>query len=78
MSDINEYLRRNLLVAKAIGARSYIPGARDRLLKQKRPPKWLLRVLDGMDERLEALPRELAKHRDEVSPVGHVSEVEEV
>lgn len=64
---MSEYLRRNLLVAKAVGARSYIPGARKRLLAMKRPPKWLLTILDGMDKRLEPLPAALADYRDQAA-----------
>lgn len=60
-----EYMRRNMLVCKAYGAQSYIPGARKRLLAMKRPPKWLLKVLDEMDRRLEPLPAALAAYRDE-------------
>lgn len=67
-ANMAEYLRRNLLVCKAIGAQSYIPGARKRLLAMKRPPKWLLKMLDGMDERLEPLPKALADYRNEVAP----------
>jgi hypothetical protein len=65
---VTEYLRRNMLVCKAVGARSYIPGALARLQKQKRPPQWILRMLAEMDKRLEPLPTALAAYRDEVQP----------
>jgi hypothetical protein len=59
-----EYLRRNLLVAKAIGARANAGVALERLQAHKRPPKWLVEYLRGIAERCEPLPADLAKWRD--------------
>lgn len=59
-----EYLRRNLLVAKAIGARANAGVALDRLQTHRRPPKWLVEYLRGIAERCEPLPADLARWRD--------------
>jgi hypothetical protein len=59
-----EYLRRNLLVAKAIGARAKAGVALERLQAHKRPPKWLVEYLRGIAERCEPLPADLAKWCD--------------
>jgi len=59
-----EHLRRNLLVAKAIGARANAGVALDRLRTHKRPPKWLVAYLEGIVKRCEPLPAELARWRD--------------
>lgn len=64
MSINPEYLRRNLLVAKAIGARANAGVALDRLQAHKRPPKWLVDYLRGIVERCEPLPADLARWRD--------------
>ena len=68
MTHTDEYLRRNLLVAKAIGARSVIPGAAQRLMRMKRPPKWLLEAFAQIDVRLEPLPAALSEYRDLAKP----------
>lgn len=59
-----EYLRRNLLVAKAIGARANAGAALDRLKSHKRPQKWLLDYLQGIVDRCEPLPADLAQWRN--------------
>lgn len=59
-----EYLRRNLLLAKAIGAKAGASTALKRLEMQTRPPKWLVNALRGILERCDPLPAELAKWRD--------------
>ena len=59
-----EYLRRNLLVCKAVGAKASALHARDLLLTRKRPPKWLLKSLQGIIDRVEPLPIELAAWRN--------------
>lgn len=64
MTASTEYLRRNLLVAKAIGARANAGVALDRLSAHKRAPKWLLESLRGILERCEPLPHDLARWRD--------------
>lgn len=58
-----EYLRRNLLVASAYGASANAQSAIDRLKAGKRPPKWLLSALEGIVERTDKLPLDLARWR---------------
>ncbi|SRR6266581_2336762 len=58
-----EYLRRNLLVAKAIGANANAKAALERLRSQKRPPQWLVTYLEGIVERTEPLGPALACYR---------------
>lgn len=60
----DEYLRRNLLVCKAVGAHANATAALQRLRAQKRPPKWLLKYLEGIAKRCEPLPAELAEWRN--------------
>ena len=67
-----EYLRRNLLVAKAVGAISLADSILKRLGAAKRPPKWLVEQTQGIRERLDGLPRELAAYRGEL-PATRVS-----
>lgn len=59
-----EYLRRNLVIAKACGAKSEIKVVAERLRRTKRPQKWLLASLEAIRVRIEELPEELAKWRD--------------
>lgn len=59
-----EYLRRNLLHAKAIGAKANASTALKRLEMQTRPPQWLVNALRGILERVDPLPAELARWRD--------------
>ena len=68
MADMKEYLRRNNLVAKSIGIQANANAALDRLNNQKRPPKWLINTLQGIIDRSEPLPSDLAKYRDEADP----------
>jgi hypothetical protein len=60
-----EYLRRNLLVAKAEGAKANASVALKRLEMQTRPPKWLVDYLRGILERVAPLPAELALWRNQ-------------
>lgn len=60
-----EYLRRNLLLASAIGAGAGARVALERLRATKRPPKWLIEALEGIQERVEPLPRALSDYRNE-------------
>lgn len=64
MGDHTEYLRRNLLVASAIGAAAGARTAIERLEGTKRAPLWLLAQLRGIQERAEKLPGDLAAWRD--------------
>jgi hypothetical protein len=64
MTKHEEYLRRNLVVAKACGASAAIESALARLINQKRSPKWLQEKLRAAQSRLLAVPHELARWRD--------------
>ena len=59
-----EYLRRNLVVAKAVGARSGVATAIDRINTWRRKPKWLAEKLEEVAKRQEGLEIELAAWRD--------------
>lgn len=59
-----EYLRRNLVIAKACGAKAESKITTDRLKNTKRVPKWLLASLAAMQVRIEEIPHELAQWRD--------------
>lgn len=61
-----EYLRRNLVVAKAYGAKAATAKALGRARQNKSTPKWLLAALMGAQSRLDGVPSELAKYRDEL------------
>lgn len=65
-ADMDEYLRRNLLVAKSIGITANVGVALKRLEEQSMPPKWLIGLLKGIVDRNLLIPRELAAHRDEI------------
>ena len=60
----DEYLRRNQIHASAIGSRAAFVAALDRLGKTKRPPKWLLKMLQGGLEQAERVHPEVAKWRN--------------
>jgi hypothetical protein len=63
-SNVNpEYLRRNLLVCKAVGAHAGASKSLERLRRMKRPPKWLVKSLEGVVERAEPLVSALACYR---------------
>lgn len=75
-SNVNpEYLRRNLLVAKAIGAHANSSAALKRLLATKRPPQWLVKYLEGVIERTEPLVSALACYRSAVPRTTDSGEV---
>lgn len=59
-----EYLRRNLVIAKACGAKAQIKITSERLKNTKRVPKWLTASLAAMQVRVEDIPHELAQWRD--------------
>lgn len=60
-----EYLRRNLLHASSVGVRANLRFALKRLGETKRPPKWLLILLEGTLERAEKVHPEMAAWRDQ-------------
>ena len=59
-----EYLRRNLNIARVIGASAGAKTATSRLTNMKKPPKWLVKQLEGIESRLAGLSAELAAWRD--------------
>lgn len=59
----DEYLRRNLVVAKAVGVRAGIRKINSNL--PKRTPKWMRRILDNELGKMDAIVSELAEHREE-------------
>lgn len=61
-----EYLRRNLLHAKAVGTYANARTALGRLQAQGRPALWLVAALAGIVERAGPVAAEMARHRDEV------------
>lgn len=67
MSVNPEYLRRNLLVCKAIGANANAKAAMTRLRSTKRPALWMVDYLQGIIERTEELGPALACYRAVVS-----------
>lgn len=77
MSVNPEYLRRNLLVAKSIGINSNAKAAMARVRTLKRQPAWLVKYLQGILDRAEPLPKELAAYRDSVPTRLPVNESEE-
>ncbi len=65
--ELKEYLRRNLVLAKAIGVRAGIDDCLLRLMETERPSKWLLKILNSELEKTQEIINELVKHRDEYS-----------
>jgi hypothetical protein len=59
-----EYLRRNLVIAKACGLKAEIKVTTQRLRQMRRVPQWLFKSLTAMHERAADLPPELARWRD--------------
>lgn len=66
--DMDEYLRRNKLLAAAEGAKAGASVSLKRLEMQKRPPKWLVASLRGIVDRADRVVQEMVRHRDEVKP----------
>jgi hypothetical protein len=60
-----EYLRRNMQVAKAAGANANATVALRRLRGMNRPPQWMVACLLGIIERTEGLSHELSQWRDQ-------------
>lgn len=69
----DEYLRRNLVVAKAGGIVANSESAIERLSAMKRQPKWLLEVLRGIHDRAAPLPAELAAWRNSAADAPEYS-----
>jgi hypothetical protein len=65
--DDAEYLRRNLLVAKATGVQAAAKVARAHALGLKRRPMLLISRLSSILIRIEPCIKELARHRDETT-----------
>ena len=59
-----EYLRRNLVHASAVGSKAAFSAAINRLSKTKRPQKWLMAVLRSGLERAETVHPEVAAWRN--------------
>lgn len=60
-----EYLRRNLLVSRTYGIKVAAENALERLDNMKNPPKWMVRAMDGIHERILGIPAELAAYRNQ-------------
>ncbi len=60
-----EYSRRNVLHAKAVGALANSKAVLARLAAAK-TPRWLLEAMGGIVARLEDVAPEMAVHRDEM------------
>ncbi len=65
ITDMDEYLRRNLLHASSVGMKANAEAALKRLDGLTRQPMWLVRMLEGIVERGERVCPEMAAHRDE-------------
>lgn len=59
-----EYLRRNLITCKAYGAIAGLDVALSRLKAMRRPPKWLVKQLEGCKERTVPTAHEMALWRN--------------
>ena len=59
------YLKRNLVLAKAEGASANTKAAIARLEAMRRPPKWLVEALHGIQRRVDETRPELLAWRDE-------------
>ncbi len=65
MTDNTEYLRRNLVAAKAMGVRAGLKCISDRLHENKNSPLWLLTIVGNELAKTNDICAELARHRDE-------------
>ena len=61
-----EYLRRNLVHAKACGVEAGLVSAYFKVARLKSHPKWLVKLLKETMDKAKGIRQELAKHRDEV------------
>ena len=69
-NNTDEYLRRNILVAKAEGAKAALEAARAQMLKLRKRPVGLLSRVSGALLRIGPCIHELAMHRDELLPLA--------
>lgn len=60
-----EYLRRNMLVANAEGAKAEARYILNRLGAYTNSPKWLMDSAQAILDRVEPLPKELAIYRNQ-------------
>lgn len=63
---IEEYLRRNLLHCKSVGALANTRAALKRARQVQRIPKWIVAALESIEVRIEPVTHEMAAHRNEV------------
>ena len=61
-----EYLRRNIIASRAVGVRSGLKTAIDRLEKNKNSPQWIINSLRREYVKTDSICTEIAKHRDEI------------
>lgn len=59
-----EYMRRNLIYACGVGTEANARAALTRLRATKRPAKWLVDVLEGIENRAKRMHPELAAWRN--------------
>ena len=64
----SDYIWRNIQVATAFGVAEGLKSAANRLHRQKRPPKWLVRELLSLEKQAFLLIEPLIAYREEVSP----------
>lgn len=67
-AQIQEYLRRNIIVCKAFGVEAGISSALARIRSMKRPPKWLAELLRIERAKAFTVAQEMAIYRDQVKP----------
>jgi len=60
----SEYRRRNIQVARVIGAKAAVDQALTRARTLKHFPKWMIDYLESAAERLPGLSTDLASYRD--------------
>ena len=70
MGDPNEYLRRNLVIAKAERARANVLYTLERMIKRDDCPQWLVYHLQNAYDKMDDVIKELVKHRTEVKLHG--------
>jgi len=64
----NEYLKRNLVVAKAYGVEAGMNRILSRISSHKKPPLWMLIVLEREILKMKSIIESAVAYRDEVSP----------